>query len=600
VPGPDLPAQSAVFLARLRNALASAGVVPWIILITCLALTVVATTLVHDNQRSRAGVRFRNAVESASDRITGRMELYVNALTGGAAYVTLEPDVTEAEFRTYVQRLDLQRRLPGIQGFGWTERVERTGVDTEIQAIRYLEPLDDRNRAALGFDMDPEVLRRPPLSPAHHTGAPALSGRVTLVQEITEDKQPGFLLYVPVYDGGTIPANVESRRAALRGFVYAPFRSNDLFGGIFGSETRPRVSIQVFDGPTPGAGTLLYESPRGTGTPLLSESRGLTVAGHPWTVVYSSQPGWEAATGDRYAEGTFLFGLLVSLVFFGLVVEQARARAEAEAANQAKMQFLATMSHELRTPLNAIGGFVDLLETGVYGPVTGDQSYALARIRRAGSHLLSLIEDVLSFARIEAGRTAYHIRSVPVVDLALAVDGLVRQQAEAHGIDYRRGPSLEHDVAADPEKAQQILLNLISNALKFTPEGGVVELSWERVGEQVAIRVSDTGIGIPADHLESVFDPFVQVESSLTRTREGTGLGLAISRELARGMGGEVTAASQPGVGSVFTLCLPVSEGARSPHKVRRPAAADGGEPDERGDRAEPDLVKSEPGQPSR
>jgi signal transduction histidine kinase len=235
-----------------------------------------------------------------------------------------------------------------------------------------------------------------------------------------------------------------------------------------------------------------------------------------------------------------------------------RAREEAEAANRAKADFLATMSHELRTPLNAIGGYAQLIEMGVHGPVTAAQGEALSRVQRSQQHLLSLINDVLNFAKLEAGRVTYDIGRVPVRDLLAELESLVAPQVAAKGLRFACAPcEAALAVRADPERAQQILLNLLSNAIKFTPEGGTIRVEARGDADLVRVDVSDTGIGIPADRAESVFEPFVQLARGAAAGREGTGLGLAISRDLARAMGGDLTLESAPGSGSTFTLVLP-------------------------------------------
>jgi PAS domain S-box-containing protein len=234
------------------------------------------------------------------------------------------------------------------------------------------------------------------------------------------------------------------------------------------------------------------------------------------------------------------------------------ARAEAEAANQAKAQFLASMSHELRTPLNAIGGYTDLMLAGVRGPLNEEQEKDLERIRRNQEHLLRLINTVLSFAKIEAGQLRYDLTDVPLDAVLSPVVELVAPQLEANRLRYEYVPG-EPGVRAraDAEKFLQIILNLLSNAVKFTAPGGRVRLAWEGRGERVEVRVEDTGRGIAAEKLEAVFEPFVQLDTGYTRASEGTGLGLAISRDLARAMGGELTVESRLGEGSVFVLTLP-------------------------------------------
>jgi len=232
------------------------------------------------------------------------------------------------------------------------------------------------------------------------------------------------------------------------------------------------------------------------------------------------------------------------------------ARLEAEAANQSKSDFLAVMSHELRTPLNAIGGYAELMELGIRGPVTPEQRADLARIQGAQRHLLGLVTDVLNFVRVDRGRVDYSLADVLVEDVLASVETLVRPQFQAKGITYAPHPCGEARVVADPDKLGQILINLLTNAIKFTPEGGNVAVSCVITNESVEIQVSDTGIGIDPAKLEAIFDPFVQVDQQLTRANNGVGLGLAISRELARGMGGDLTVISVKGVGSTFTLRL--------------------------------------------
>jgi len=236
-----------------------------------------------------------------------------------------------------------------------------------------------------------------------------------------------------------------------------------------------------------------------------------------------------------------------------------RARGEAEAANRAKADFLATMSHELRTPLNAIGGYAELMELGLRGPVTEQQRVDLARIQASQRHLLGLINEVLNYAKLESGAVRYVVEDVPLAEAAREAEALIAPQARAKGLALRVRDCQAAVVArADAEKVRQILVNLLTNAVKFTDRGGTIEVGCAAPSSgAAAVWVRDTGIGIPADKLTAIFEPFVQVRADLTRTAEGTGLGLAISRDLARGMGGDLTAESRPGAGSAFTLTLP-------------------------------------------
>jgi signal transduction histidine kinase/PAS domain-containing protein len=233
------------------------------------------------------------------------------------------------------------------------------------------------------------------------------------------------------------------------------------------------------------------------------------------------------------------------------------AREAAEEANRAKTQFLATMSHELRTPLNAISGYAELLSLGLRGPTTAEQQEDLGRIMRSQRHLLSVINDILNFARLEAGYVEYRVTNVPVTELLADLESLIKPQLAAKQLDFSSDQVAGDLIArADVEKVRQVLLNLLANAVKFTSPGGRIHIECHHDDTRVYIRVTDTGIGIPDDRRGAIFEPFVQLHRTLAQPAEGTGLGLAISRDLARGMGGELTVESEPGTGSTFTLAL--------------------------------------------
>lgn len=257
------------------------------------------------------------------------------------------------------------------------------------------------------------------------------------------------------------------------------------------------------------------------------------------------------------------FGLLVHAVEMTEQVrarrELAAARAEADRANKAKSEFLAAMSHDLRTPLNAIGGYAELVREGVYGPVTDAQGQAMARVVKAQKHLLALIHDILSFAKIEAGRLELETASVPVNDILAEVCSMIELQATRKGLTFELRPGTpDVRVQADREHTIQILLNLLTNAVKFTDLGSI-SLGWDAEEQLVKIHVKDTGRGIPIDRLPVVFEPFVQAGRSTEERLHGVGLGLATSRELARAMKGDVTVESGVSLGSTFTLTLPRS-----------------------------------------
>ena len=251
-----------------------------------------------------------------------------------------------------------------------------------------------------------------------------------------------------------------------------------------------------------------------------------------------------------------------------LFEDATRARAEAETANAAKAQFLASMSHELRTPLNAIAGYAELMELSVLGPVTEKQLEALGRLQRSRKHLNNLVDQVLGFARIEAGKVHFDITDVPINESLTRLADMIAPQAAGKKLEYIfDGCGDDLAARADRDRLDQVMLNLIGNAVKYTPSGGEIRVGVDCDPRTVIISVSDTGPGIPDDKQQVIFQPFVQLATSADSTTSGVGLGLAISRDLARAMGGDIKVKSTPGQGATFTVTLPRALNGQSDHR---------------------------------
>lgn len=279
-----------------------------------------------------------------------------------------------------------------------------------------------------------------------------------------------------------------------------------------------------------------------------------------------------AAGAEETAALADAFNLMATRIS-GAHATLAEQNAALQRANDAKARFLAVMSHEMRTPLNAIGGYANLIALGVHGPTTPDQREALERIDRSKEQLLRLVTDILHYARLEA-------TPLPVTRECVSV----REQFEALGSTFadqfaRRGVALvieptDTSVYADGARVQQVLINLVSNALQFTDAGGVVTLTAVSDGVVTIICVTDTGCGIPPEQHASIFEPFVQTDSSLTRRAGGAGLGLAIVRQLVAAMHGSVQLESAVGKGSSFSVWLPSAESSHPEYAMTSAIAA--------------------------
>ena len=580
---------SALRNARLREFQGAA-----IVFCCGLLVTVFVAWQLARMERERDRLDFEKHANSAQNAVFDRLQSSITLLRGAAGLIAVSgPDVSPETFSRFVERLRLAEDYPGVQGIGWTRRLYPYEVPLLEQrmrlaghadfrvwppgnreahyAIQNLEPLDARNRAALGFDMSTSPVRAAAMDRARDTGTAAATARVLLVQEITADKQPGFLIYLPVYRGNDVPATAERRAGALLGFVYSPLRARDFLTPAFEKHKYPVLTARIYDGSRPAADALLYESlPAGYrpgAPPRFSRTDTLDVAGTPWTLVFESVQVAGGPGATVLAAGGA--GLLLSLLLALITWREARARAlaaswlarersarnAAERASLVKDEFLATLSHELRTPLNAILGWAHVVRSGAATPE--QVRSGLDAIDRNARVQVKLIDELLDMSRIVSGKLQLDLHPVDLAQIArTAVQSITPTAAQKHiALDVKLPASAP--LRGDPARLQQVIGNLLANAVKFTPESGRIEVCIDDEGSHLRLVVRDTGIGIDPEFLPYVFDRFRQADASRTRRYGGLGLGLAIVRQLVELHGGSVRAESAgPGKGARFVVTL--------------------------------------------
>jgi two-component sensor histidine kinase/CHASE1-domain containing sensor protein len=476
-------------------------VLPWLVLAIGLLASVAAAWQVDRLSRAKDLDRFNSAVQGAHDDISDRLQAYIGVLRATAGLVAARDGaVNRREFHAFAERLQLPRIYPGIQGVGYSAilpgaagpevdgflaeigadglRVRPESPRDEVHAIVHLEPLDRRNRAALGYDMYSEPTRRAAMSRARDRARSAMSGKVELVQEIDQAKQSGFLIYHPVYRGGTPPGDVAARRAALLGFAYSPFRADDLLHGIFGDEDLPRIHFAVYDQAI-APENLLHKSFAGPPTQLdaiarLSAVRSLEVAGRRWQVVYYAGPGFEFERTRGLGPVFFAGGALATMLVAGASWWQLRARLAAEAeiaarrrSEQQRELLVAELNHRVKNTLATVQSIAaQTLREGKSLRETRDSFE---------SRLLALSETHNLLTREHWQGASLHA----LVQLELAPYAGERERITVAG----------DDLLLSPETALALgmaLHELTTNALKYgalSGAAGQVRIAWRRTEE---------------------------------------------------------------------------------------------------------------------
>ncbi len=370
-------------LRRIRGRIRSwpSLALPALVVAVGLLMTAAGGYQIEQARRANERMRFDGVADQANDAVAGRLETYIAVLRAGAGLFAASKDVDLAEFRAFAERVELTQRYPGIQGIGYSVRVspgeagaliarmraegandfKLQNPDGEVHAIVYLEPVDLRNAVALGFNMHRFPVRREAMDRARDTGLPALSGKVELVQEIAKDKQAGFLIYEPVYQGGDVPATVAERRAKLQGYVYAPFRAGDLLKSVLPTARRAGLDYAVYDG-EPSPATLLYHSSGAFGDQnSLAASRKLDIAGRTWTILYHSRDGYERGSDAGLTWAFLGAGTLASLLIGFITWRQVSARLAAEreiiariAAEAHQKLLLDELNHRVKNTLATV------------------------------------------------------------------------------------------------------------------------------------------------------------------------------------------------------------------------------------------------------
>ena len=577
------PSEQAASASLSRAATLLGTVLPWVALLLLLVFTAAAYQTVKSESEALALEKFEFRKAEIVEAIDQRMAVYTQALRGGLALFNASAEVSREDWRTYVDTLNLDEIYPGIQGVGFAEWVypeDRAAYEANVRAegfpeftirpegpreiyssIIYLEPFDERNRQAFGYDMFSQETRRRAMELARDTGEVAISGRVTLVQEISADVQAGFLMYLPYYESEISPHSVAERRSASVGFIYSPFRMRNLMEGILGPGL-PNVRLEIYDGETIADENLMHDSQSGPDghSPLFSYTSHMTFGQHIWTLRLSSLPEFEKLLDPQKSYIVLFAGIFTSLLFFGIVWSFSRTRQRAQKlaaemtetlnrhsqelarSNEDLAQFAYVASHDLKAPLRGIDNLAAWIEEDLGDGLTGEPRENMQLLRGRVRRLEALLTDLLNYSR------ARRVESpVETVNLRDTIETTWKLLNTGNRLTLDLELQLQQETADIRVSAlEQVLTNLFSNAIKHhDQENGTVFVTVTEMPDCYEFIVADDGPGIPPDQRERAFQMFQTL-----RPRdevEGSGMGLAIIRKLIERIGGSVTVEDRPG-----------------------------------------------------
>ncbi len=603
-------------ISSLHNSLTA-----WVILAMSVVVTIIAYYISNEWVTQASKSRFTFKAEDIHTAIKKRMNEQEAALWGGVGLFNASNEVSRAEWKVYVKSLRLQKYLPGLQGYGFAEAVSHDDKQAHIEKIRnegfpefkisppgkreiytsiiYLEPFQDRNLRAFGYDMFSEPTRREALERARDTGEVAVSGKVTLVQETDNDVQFGFLMYLPVYYKHMPTSTVEEKRLALNGYVYSPFRIRDLMQGILGKRDNI-IDFRIYDSNVKER--LLYDSSNKYTPNLVSKenqfitSRPLTIGGRPWLLEFRSKPGFISQNEQNQplliAAGGILIDILLFITISSLSSQRKRAhdlalrmtdelrfakvkaeigeknetelrKLEQESnkklknANEGLLGFNRIVAHDLRSPLKRIEAFLSILRQDYVKDLDEEGKNVFDRIENASIKMRELLDSLLEYTR--CGN--FLDEGDPIL-----INNFIERALDEFDFEASNA-NIQVDLYADTtcsingneDLLTLVMQNLISNSIKFNDRDipSIFITNQLLPNNMLEISVSDDGIGIAPQYAERVFNIFSRLHNE--EDYEGTGIGLAICKKIITDHNGNIFIDQSYNQGTRVVIALPIS-----------------------------------------
>lgn len=533
----------------------------------------------------------KQVVESTEQGIRDRVAIYEEVLQAGTGLFNASDFVSRDEWQKFTSTFDLQQHYPGLQGLAYAPIIAKADLAAHEAAARndgisdykvwpatdrsayipvtYIEPMDSRNKRVLGYDMLNNPNRQEAMEQARDTNQAIISKRIKLLQDVDQPNEPGLLMYLPIYRNDMPIATVEQRRAAVSGYVYAPFRARDFFGSIFSNvqAANPGVQFRVYEGRDENPEKLLFESPDykkvtdplngGSSSKVLVNNRELTI---DYLIPSDSISGSVRSRPVNTIVGGLLFSALLAGLVLALLVSRTRALAYAEAreVQQAKDDLLSLASHQLRTPATGVKQYIGMLKQGYAGKLTPTQKELIEHAYNSNERQLGIIDEILHVARIDTGRIVLNFTKVNISKL---IDEIFAEHKDTFKNRSQKSKILKPKraviIEADQQYLRMVIENLLSNASKYTDKGGKITLALLQTAHDITIEVRDTGVGIAKNEHHMLFKKFSRIHNRMTAKTEGSGIGLYIAEQIISLHGGNVHVESEPDKGSIFRITLP-------------------------------------------
>jgi signal transduction histidine kinase len=564
-------------------------VVAFLVLLSGLVATVYYWHNLREAVKADMGVAYSRQVRTLGTITSARIQLYENFLRSSAGLTTIHTGLTQADWDKYHQPYEIRKKYPDIVSIG----IDRYLTPAEVPAyferraaqgdsgftiypegsrdvyapVTFEARYNDNFASERGYDSYTDPARRTAMDRALRTGEPAMTGRLELASK-SGRKHSAFILYLPVFTAGQPTTTFEERRAALRGFAYITVDMQRLLDAVVEAVPTAYIAVRVQDAAT---GAQAYQSDnfaRFTAQEgAASRSSVSRLYGHDWRITMTASPQILSAREWQLPDQALWRGLLTCVFFAGLVWylitdrERKYARQKQQEVQTAKDDLLSLASHQLRTPATVVKQYVGMLLQGYGGKLSPQQVGMLTNAYESNERQLEIINQLLYVARLDAGRIRLHPEKVDIVTLLRDV---TRDQKEAiqqrrHKIAYKL-PRRPLPVEVDPHYMRMVLENLLTNAIKYTPEGGVITLTITKHAKEVHIAVADNGVGISEEVQANVFEKFTRVENELSTDVNGSGVGLYLTQQIVHLHGGAITVTSVPGKGSTFTVQLPLDK----------------------------------------